>query len=71
MPVLYSVSDVAKQLGCRPRDISDGFYSRLLDEAQVLVVASRRLIPAEYVPEIRAKLAKAGKLKATGESAAR
>ncbi len=59
---LLSVSDVARELGCRPRDVSDAFYNRLLDEGRIRIVAGRRLIPLEYVPEIRQVLDSHGKL---------
>ena len=57
-----SVSQVADELGCRPRDVSDAFYNRDLDGSKVLMVAGRRAIPLEYVPEIRRVLAESGKL---------
>jgi len=57
-----SVSQVADELGCRPRDVSDAFYNRALDGSKVLMVAGRRAIPLEYVPEIRRVLTESGKL---------
>jgi hypothetical protein len=70
MRELLSTSDVARLLGCRPRDISDAFYARILDEGRILIVGGRRAIPADYVPEIRAKLVEAGKLQAAMEATA-
>lgn len=62
----HSVTEVAEQIGCRPRDISDLFYQQLLDDRQVLKVAGRRAIPSTYVPEIRRVLAERGKLQEAG-----
>lgn len=59
---LKSVSDVAREIGCRPRDISDAFYGRILDDSRIVVVAGRRAIPAEYVATIRQVLEDRGKL---------
>src|SRR3954447_1438440 len=44
----YTVSDVARQHGVRPRDISDLFYNRELSDKKCPVVGGRRLIPPEY-----------------------
>jgi hypothetical protein len=57
-----SVSWVATQLGCRPRDISDLLYTRILDVSRCVVIAGRRLIPEGYLPEIRRILAERGRL---------
>lgn len=59
---LKSVSEVARIVGCRPRDISDAFYARVLDEARIFIVAGRRAIPQEYIQEIRTKLTALGKV---------
>jgi hypothetical protein len=62
MPNLI-VSEVARRIaGARPKDISDLFYQRRLDDLRCPIVGGRRLIPAEYVPEIEAVLRKAGRL---------
>lgn len=66
---VISISDLARELGCRPRDISDAFYARLLDESQCPSVAGRRLIPREYVPTIKRVLTERGKLPKTECSA--
>ena len=50
------VSDVARRLGVRPRDISDLFYQRLLRDDSCPIVGGRRLIPRTYVPVIEAAL---------------
>jgi len=52
----FIVSEVARQLGVRPRDISDLFYQRRLDDGRCPVVGGRRLIPADYIPAIREAL---------------
>jgi hypothetical protein len=50
----FTVSDVARRLGVRPRDISDLFYQRRLSDELCPVVGGRRLIPEHYVPTIAA-----------------
>ena len=57
-----SVSEAARRLGVRPRDISDLLYSRRLDDDRCPVVAGRRLLPADYLPAIAIELRRAGKL---------
>jgi hypothetical protein len=37
------------------------FYQRVLDDDRCPIVGGRRLIPAEYLPTIRAALVKAGR----------
>jgi hypothetical protein len=66
--MFFTVSDVARQLpGARPKDITDLFYQRKLDDSRCPVVGGRRLIPAEYVGAIEAALRKAGRLPAGPE----
>ena len=60
---LKSVSEVARDVGCRPRDVSDAFYGHLLDDSRIVVVAGRRAIPSDYIPEIRRVLVAHGKCK--------
>lgn len=62
METHVSVSDVARRLGIAPRTISDLFYSRELRDDVCPIVAGRRLIPADYVEEIRAVLEQRGAL---------
>jgi hypothetical protein len=50
------VSEVARLLGVPPREISDLFYQRRLDDEICPVVGGRRLIPVEYIPVIRSVL---------------
>jgi len=57
--VLLTVSDVARQVGAKPRDISDMFYKRVLSDEMCPVVGGRRLIAPEYVSTIVAALNKA------------
>jgi hypothetical protein len=56
------VSEVARQLGVPPREISDLFYQRKLDDARCPIMGGRRLIPGDYVPAIEAALRAAGRL---------
>jgi hypothetical protein len=60
------VSQVARRIGARPKDISDLFYLRKLDDARCPVVGGRRLIPEDYIPGIVQVLRDAGRLPATG-----
>ena len=56
MEAYLSVSDVARMLGARPKDISDLFYQRELRDDLCPILAGRRLIPESYVDEIAAAL---------------
>lgn len=47
-----SISDIARLVGLPPRLLSDLFYQRVLDDARCPIVAGRRIIPEDYVPEI-------------------
>jgi hypothetical protein len=60
---LKTISDLARELGCRPRDISDLFYARKLDESCCQSAGGRRLIPPDYQSVVRQALADAGKLR--------
>jgi hypothetical protein len=55
------VSEVARRIGARPKDISDLFYLRKLDDRQCPVVGGRRLIPEAYIPTIEQALREAGR----------
>ncbi len=57
-----NVSEVARQIGARPKDISDLFYQRRLDDERCPIVGGRRLIPVDYVPVIEAALRELGRL---------
>jgi len=58
----FSVSEVARLIGARPRDITLAFYARRLDDKRCPVVGGRRVIPADYLPEIEAVLRDLGRL---------
>jgi len=60
MPHL-SVSEAARRLGARPKDISDLFYRRELRDDLCPIVGGRRLIPTDYLSQIQAALRRAGK----------
>jgi hypothetical protein len=51
-----TVSEAARLIGARPRDISDLFYARHLRDDICPIIGGRRMIPAEYVEVIRAAL---------------
>ena len=53
---LLSVSEVARLLGAKPKNISDLFYARELRDDIAPIVAGRRLIPENYVEIIRTTL---------------
>jgi hypothetical protein len=56
-----SVSEAARRLGARPRDISDLFYRRRLRDDLCPIVAGHRLIPEPYVEVIATALRRAGR----------
>jgi hypothetical protein len=56
-----SVSEVARRLEARPRDISDLFYRRALRDDLCPIVAGRRLIPEDYIEVIAVRLRRAGR----------
>jgi hypothetical protein len=58
-----SVSDVARQLGANPKDISDLLYRRELRDDVCPIVAGRRLIPTDYLAEVEAALRRHGRLR--------
>jgi hypothetical protein len=62
-----SVSEVARRIGARPRDISDLFYQRELSDDKCPIVGGRRLIPPSYIPVITATLLEHG-FSVTGRS---
>ena len=55
-----SVSQAARRLSARPRDISDLFYRRQLRDDLCPIVGGRRLIPEDYLDMIAAELARTG-----------
>ena len=55
-----SVSEAARRLGARPRDISDLFYRRRLPDDLCPIIAGRRLIPEDCLEAIGFALRRAG-----------
>lgn len=55
-----SVSEAARQIGAKPRDISTLFYNRVLRDDLAPIVGGRRMIPAAYLDVIRMALKRAG-----------
>lgn len=51
MPYL-TVGEVAEKLGCPPKTLSDMLYLRRLDISRCPLLGGRRMIPADYVPQI-------------------
>ena len=51
-----TVSEAAKQLGVKPRAISDLFYQRRLADDLGPIIGGRRLIPVDALLEIEAEL---------------
>jgi hypothetical protein len=60
MPYL-SVSEAARRLGARPRDISDLFYQRVLRDDLCPITAGRRMIPVDYLDCIVQALKRSGR----------
>lgn len=56
-----SVSEAARRLGARPRDISDLFYRRQLSDERCPIIGGRRLIPESYLDVIGMALRRAGR----------
>lgn len=48
----FNVGEVANMIGVSPQSLTSAFYNRQLDVSRCPVVGGRRMIPAEYVPEI-------------------
>jgi hypothetical protein len=57
-----TVSEAARELGVKPRDISDLFYKRVLRDDLVPIIGGRRLIPRDYLEVVAMELRRAGKL---------
>lgn len=66
-----SVSEAARRLGARPKDISDLFYRRQLRDDLCPIVAGRRLIPESYLDMIALVLKRAGRIVGTGRGVGR
>ena len=56
-----SVSEVARRIGAKPKDISDLFYRRELRDDLCPIVAGRRLIPEPYIDVIDMVLKRHGR----------
>jgi len=63
------VSEVARRIPrAKPKDISDLFYLRKLDNDRCPIVGGRRHIPEDYLPEIERVLRAAGKLEVCADA---
>ena len=62
-PNIRSISEAAKEINCLPRDISDAFYLRLLDDSRCFTIGNRRVIPDDYLPEVRRVMQERGKIR--------
>lgn len=56
-----TVSEAARRIGVRPRDISDLIYNRVLRDDIMPIITGRRMIPVSYLPQIVAALERAGR----------
>ena len=56
MPTFFNLVQAARKIGCRPRDLSDGFYTGRLSDLHCEYVAGRRYIRAEQITAIAAIL---------------
>lgn len=52
-PKFYFTGEVAARLNARPKDITMLFYCRKLDVKRCPTVGGRRLIPVDYVEEVK------------------
>jgi len=59
--VSMSVSEAARRLGARPRDITGLFYNRHIRDDLAPIVGGRRLIPEKLLPVIAMELRRAGR----------
>jgi hypothetical protein len=64
---VFTVSQVARRFGVAPYTLSTLFYKRALNDELCPVVSGRRIIPAEYLPEIEAELRRRGLLAQVSE----
>ena len=56
MSKIFSVSELARQLKCSPRDITLVLYERAVPDDTTPIVGGRRLIPEESMPLIEQAL---------------
>lgn len=61
---LLAITEVAERrdVNVAPRVISDAFYQGRLDRSKCPVVGGRRLIPLDYLPELKSVLTSLGKM---------
>lgn len=63
---LMTVSEVARQIETRlgrtipPRQISDLFYSRRIDDSRCPVIGRNRVVPVDFIPVIEQALLNKG-----------
>jgi len=62
-----SVSDAARELGAKPKQISDLLYQRELRDDICPIVGGRRLIPRSYLPIILRELVRRGLVEVRGQ----
>ncbi len=58
-----TISGLARRFRIPPRKISDLFYARKLSDERCPIIEGRRIIPADYVPEIERVLREMGVIK--------
>jgi len=63
MDNFLTVGQAAERLGARPKDISDAFYRRQLNDRLCLIWGGRRMIPEDYLPELGRVLRRLGRLR--------
>jgi hypothetical protein len=56
MANVHFVSEVARRLGCTPREITYLLYDRCVPDDATMLVNGRRLIPEASIPLIEAAL---------------
>lgn len=59
MPRLYTVSEVARKIGARPRDITNLLYRRKLRDDLFPIIGGRRFIPEEQLEAVALELKRA------------
>ncbi len=55
-----TVGEVARELGAYPKDITNLFYIRELDDRKCPIVGGRRMIPKDYIPVVSMVLRRRG-----------
>jgi hypothetical protein len=67
MQKFFAVSQVGRRFGVAPDLISNGFYRNWLDPARCPIVGTRRVIPEDYLDELKAILIRRGYLDEAGQ----